>query len=666
MAQTFLDLGSPVTGSIEAGLPADQIFDDFYLLMPGAGVLDATLTATSIAGGGDTLDLEIWTVSGTLLYRRNVTAGASRQIVTRSLSPAVYRVRVQGRPSGGWDGADYELTVASNLIGSDLGENRSDAAAIPNTGLDGGIRVTHNFSATGDVDWFAAAVPDDGGTLEVAFSNIAGSLSFTVQDSSGATLLSRSNLNGSPSPSVLNGLPRGPYFIRATGNSGTYRVRAIYQASPGSSVIDDVGGALSQAWPLPLDQPLTLELETTDPGPRDRFAIYVPYAGPFEAQAFNIHRGGDTDQIVLQLRDRAGLLRGASTQTGDSAKVVSQNLSPGLYYLDVVGTASGAWDGGLYTVIASAPAGADDVPNNRGQALQLGAQPFSGAIQGNNDRDVFAVFLKDQGDAAAALDVVVDRMSGNGVNVEIYDAQGIRLTYNNQSGTTDEVIQIGNLAKGFYFLEVFASNSANYRIRATTNANPSSGVTDDVGDAIASALPLPLGYLFQGVLDPQASNDTDVFSFRLARAGSIRARVIGGAVAASDEDLKLDLRTVQGTILGTSDAARSQDETVELASAVAGEYVAVVTSERSGDFDGAAYHLVVSLDVPLGDVSGDGTVSAFDASLIRQHLKGSVSLNTDQLEAADVIAPFDVVDETDARAILNYVANPEGGFVAGS
>ena len=63
----------------------------------------------------------------------------------------------------------------------------------------------------------------------------------------------------------------------------------------------------------------------------------------------------------------------------------------------------------------------------------------------------------------------------------------------------------------------------------------------------------------------------------------------------------------------------------------------------------------------LGDVSGNGTISAFDASLILQYLVSSITLNGTQLVAADVTGDG-TVSALDASYILRYVIGVVTGF----
>jgi hypothetical protein len=65
--------------------------------------------------------------------------------------------------------------------------------------------------------------------------------------------------------------------------------------------------------------------------------------------------------------------------------------------------------------------------------------------------------------------------------------------------------------------------------------------------------------------------------------------------------------------------------------------------------------------VLLGDVSSNGSITAFDASLILQYLVALVSLNPTQLTAADVSADG-TVSPLDASYVLRYVVGIISGF----
>ncbi|MCA9784888.1 MAG: dockerin type I repeat-containing protein, partial [Candidatus Cloacimonetes bacterium] len=71
---------------------------------------------------------------------------------------------------------------------------------------------------------------------------------------------------------------------------------------------------------------------------------------------------------------------------------------------------------------------------------------------------------------------------------------------------------------------------------------------------------------------------------------------------------------------------------------------------------------VTALQLPLlGDVSLNGAIHAYDASLILSHLAGSLVLTPAQLAVADVTGDA-AVDAVDAHYILQYVVGAETTF----
>jgi hypothetical protein len=64
-------------------------------------------------------------------------------------------------------------------------------------------------------------------------------------------------------------------------------------------------------------------------------------------------------------------------------------------------------------------------------------------------------------------------------------------------------------------------------------------------------------------------------------------------------------------------------------------------------------HVNLALEIVPGDVSGNGAVTAFDASLALQHVVGSISLSKSQRKAADVTGNGKV-SALDAAWILQY------------
>jgi hypothetical protein len=87
---------------------------------------------------------------------------------------------------------------------------------------------------------------------------------------------------------------------------------------------------------------------------------------------------------------------------------------------------------------------------------------------------------------------------------------------------------------------------------------------------------------------------------------------------------------------------------------------AIITwqDKRSGNYDIYAQRVFSDGSLPgpgvlMGDVSGDGKITAYDASLVLQHIVGLITIEPEKLSIADVTGDK-TISALDAALILQY------------
>ena len=635
--------------------------EDYYMVLPGNGTIDISLTTHSCIRSDEGFRARLYNYDGIQLYdTANVGIGFTGTIETRDLPPSIYIVHVSGY-DGSDGGADFNggtFTITTNYTtlytDDDFGDDKTFS-----TELITDVRLPGIIETTGDEDWFHFDTVDVG-EVWVGVEDATGIVTYELQDQWGTTLATGLAEDATGTQVYFASLPYGVYFIRVTGgNSDSYEVYYRYEKSPFSTETDDVSSSYDLSFPLLAGYEHSHTLGVND---ADLFYIHQPVEGPFSANLIFLHTYiAAGESIQLDLQDRNGQLRDRSVNADNIPETINVSWLPaGLYFLRVYGkdgTDGGSnFDGGIYTLKVETSVAGDDVEDTSSKALLLGTREFSGFVSDLSDTDMFCTFLADQGDALESLKVTVDRIFGSGVDLRILDSDGTEVASSVNSGTQEEIVTLTDLPKGFYFCEITTPVDATtaYRINMLTKLGATSTLTDDIGDSAALALPLPFGCNLAGSL---ITNDKDYFTFEVPHSSHVRITLTNMTTIVANETIDLELRDSNDTLIYSSYNALSLGELIEVQRLTPGTYYARVFgrdgSDGGSNFDGGCFAILISLDMAYGDVSGDGTVSPYDASLVRQHLEGSITLSDMQTTAADVDGVAGL-SENDAQQILEF------------
>jgi hypothetical protein len=119
--------------------------------------------------------------------------------------------------------------------------------------------------------------------------------------------------------------------------------------------------------------------------------------------------------------------------------------------------------------------------------------------------------------------------------------------------------------------------------------------------------------------------------------------ILGGIVASSGDEIEIIVVDVTGKEVGKAIHTLTGTE----------------IEKRQAIID-----VITTLGVSPGDVSGNGTVSAYDAAMVLQYVVGLITLTDTQIEAADV-SKNGTVSAYDAALILQYVLGLITSFTEG-
>lgn len=647
----------------------------YFVSLPGNGKITWTLETLSANVGDEGCRAYLFNWDWVLLYQTgNVGVGGVATITTRDLPPGGhYIIKVEGYDGGdgyesNYNGGSFRLTAAYDTVyvGDDFGDSRQVATKLKK-GYD---TVRGVVNADDDQDWFTFDTPDSG-EVWVRLSGATDTVNLTVYDQWQNQLFTGTADAGTPDLEWYDpALIKGRCFVQVTGAAAaTYGVRVDFELDPNSQETDDVSNG-DNRFPLAPGIEHSFSLGSND---TDTFYVYQPYRGAFTAEVTFTHTVAGDEPIELWLEDRNGFRYALSSASAPLPVAISlAQLPAGYYRLQVKGIDGpdgydSNFNAGIYTLKASTATGPDDVGNTPETALLKHGLAFYGHTETQSDVDMFRVFLADQGDPTESLRITVDRIQGGGVDVRVLDAAGAELGRSANPAVADEHIALGGLAKGFYTIEITGTGAAPsaYRLGTQTALINTSTLTDDVGNSRAEALPLPLNYELEGSL---VTNDNDYFAFDLARAMRVEVKVTDVRPYVGDEPIQLELYNAAGTKIASSLNGAWQPQQIPFERLTGGTYYARVFGKDGDDgydsnFNGGCFTITVVATSSFGDVSGDGTVSPYDASLILQKLAATLTLTPTQQAAADVDADG-AVTQTDADLILDYSVGKITAFPA--
>jgi hypothetical protein len=177
---------------------------------------------------------------------------------------------------------------------------------------------------------------------------------------------------------------------------------------------------------------------------------------------------------------------------------------------------------------------------------------------------------------------------------------------------------------------------------------------DEVGNSIATATPLELtefGFEADGLLERET--DVDFFSINSIASGTRLTIRVRANEWAPMLDPRLEVYTVDGTLVGSSETAGVYDETVVIESSIASSYFIAIRSAANPEY---AYSLgQYSVDVAIGQETDDSPVTAtrlVGISEVAPDALGTLGLTWGRHVISDFVSEQDVWDW--------YVIKPQG------
>lgn len=206
-----------------------------------------------------------------------------------------------------------------------------------------------------------------------------------------------------------------------------------------------------------------------------------------------------------------------------------------------------------------------------------------------------------------------------------------------------------------------ASANAGENVTVKVQAAPNTGETSTSINGYA----IQISY-DSSVLTPVATGNTDAtgastYAENLLSSGVMVADVVDSKIAigwanasATTVNSTTDLAKVTFKVADGA-TVKSTDLTVVVVASAKNSTTLETTNEAAGGT------ITLGSDILYGDVDGDGSVTADDASLVKQHIAKVITLEGDFLEAADVDGNSNITAD-DVSLIRQFVAKAISKF----
>ena len=457
IASTLLAIGPPQIGTIDG---ADDV--DYYRIDLAGSATVTVATAGPTDTSGELLD-----GNGALIASDEDSGpGAGNFEMTEALEAGVYYVAVSGA-EGGYaltallaDAGDQGGTAASSSLLTFYGA--SEVASVTSIGSSALLSTVGTIDeAMTDLDYFRIDVPRDGTDVTV---RSAGST-----DTAGRLLDSElmevaAEDGGDGNFRIETTLDAGTYYLEVMGEAGRYRVIAS-GSDPDCACAEeammgmDHGGTAETSTLMPIGPPLTGEIADAD----DVDVFRIDLAGN---ASVTFAAAGPTDTMAV-LKNGAGEELASADGGGPAMNFgITEELAPGVYYLEVSGAA------GSYAVSAQLGGDSDtgdtaglstlltlysqdDVDNIKPSALLSTAAEIGAA---ETDIDVFRLDVPQD-----MTDVTIRSAGTLDTFAYLRDASLMELAMDDGDGA----FRIETtLDAGIYYVEVGGHEEGRYRVLA--------------------------------------------------------------------------------------------------------------------------------------------------------------------------------------------------------
>ena len=454
IGSALLAIGPPQIGTID---DADDV--DYYRIdLAGSATVQVDTAGRSNTHG------ELLGGDGALIAADEDTGSGDNFRITEALDAGVYYVAVSGA------GGEYALSAKI----ADVADQGGTAASSALLTLYGDMQVqtvqpSALLSSTGrideagtDLDYFRIDVPRDGTDVTV---RSAGGTDTTARLLDGSLQEVDKDDGGDGNFQIEQTLDAGVYYFEVGGHeAGPYRVLAWGSdpdcacAEPDMTAMDH-GDTDETSTLMPIGPPLTGAIDDAD----DVDVFRVDLAG---SATVVFETAGPTDTTGT-LRDGAGMELATANSGGPAMNFsISEELAPGVYYLEVSGAAGnyavsaqlgGESDHGdsagvstLLTLYSQ-----DDVDNIKPSALLSTAAQIDAA---DTDIDVFRLDVPQD-----MTDVKIRSVGSLDTHARLRDASLMELKMDDRDG---RFLIEATLDAGVYYVEVGGHETGRYRVLA--------------------------------------------------------------------------------------------------------------------------------------------------------------------------------------------------------
>ncbi|BAI94229.1 hypothetical protein NIES39_Q02210 [Arthrospira platensis NIES-39] len=447
------------TGNVGSGTGRRRDTQDWYnFTLPVDS--DVNLTLDRLRAN---LNVDIYDEDGELVERGTNPGRQAEKIELEGLEAGTYYVKVT--PVGNAR-SNYRLGITAAIA-------EIDDYATPEEALDFGkvvpgddipsIRNSVGFtlgrSGRDERDWVRFELTKDG-FVDINLTGLRQNIDMRLYDGDGKTVLQTADKKGRANENISDFLDAGVYYVQVFPNGNA---RSEYRLSINTDTIDalgklDVGNLLS------LEEGYTNSdrIGFTESGIRNTIDRYE-FTLESEAEV-DISLTGLRGNADIQLKETNGSLLFDSTNPGNQAEQISQELRAGTYYLDVVpvGNARTVYNLDIMAITDSVDPDGGPVPGSSlFNDLGVLTEDYSkidrvgfGTGSRRDQVDYYGFRLNE----AKSLAIGLENLSDN-INLELLDSSGSVMFESRNPGTRDEKIE-QDLDPGTYYVAVRPQGSA--------------------------------------------------------------------------------------------------------------------------------------------------------------------------------------------------------------
>nr|NCR10038.1 T9SS type A sorting domain-containing protein [Microcystis aeruginosa LG13-11] len=570
------------------------------------------------------LDLYLYDQNGTLI-KKSETNSDLEQIDLNGIATGTYYAKILGYQ--GATNPNYTLSIKAPS--KDIYENNNGSETASDLTQLTGLKVIENLSIHNktDVDWLKISLVHPcqaNHYLQIDFDSTLGDLDLELYNLNNlATPILFSKTTGNSEKINLDGYQGGTYLLKIYGYLGATNPNYTLTLNVPETITKDkfednnTKNTATDLTPLGKNQTQSLltlisptnNLSIDQPGDQDwfKFAIVETARTNHYAEINFDYTIGDLDLALYNATDTKAIR--TSSVIGNLERISLANLSPGDYYLQVLGYKNAT--NSNYSLSIDAPwkvteynPDGSESNNTLAQATDLGnltslLTKSNLSIHNTTDVDWFKFSVSTKGKLNNSVGITFDNTRGD-LDLELYDSEG-KLLQGSKTRSSQETISLANLTPGSYYVKVLGYNGAtnpNYSL----SINPPAGIAGDwaeTNDSQTKAYNLRTvsGLKTWDSLSLHIPDREDWFKFNLENPGQ------AGNSARIDfdhtlGDLDLYLYDQNGTLKGSSETNQNF-ESVDLKNLTSGTYFLKIVGHNHAT--NSSYFL--SLNAPTGILS---------------------------------------------------------------